>query len=262
MIQHSEVARCLKQHGYKTVAVQSGYPITECPSFDRYISICPFVLNEFQRALFHTTCFSPLHYLASCWSGSWYSSHRQLVLGDLAAIPNAVDNSISPCFVFAHILMPHPPFVFDARGNTVNPPMHTFGTKWDRRKYSDQIAFANTQVTKVVDAILSSSRRPSLIILQGDHGPDTEWFERKVSYTERPKDRFAIFNAIYLPPGVDVGLYDTMTPVNTFRLILDRYFYTNLGRLEDRCYFSEYANPYVFVDVTPNRCESVADRRK
>lgn len=262
MIEGSEVTRCLKQHGYKAVALQSGCPLTECPSFDRYISICPLMLDDFQLACFDTSCFCPLQYLVSCWTGSCYSSHRRLLLGDLTAIPHATENSRSPCFVFAHLLLPHPPFVFDAQGNPVEPAMHIFGSRWDHRQYSDQVAFANTQLTTLVDKILSSSRRPSLIVLQGDHGPGTEWFPQKVSLAERLRQRFGILNAIYLPPGVNVGLYATMTPVNTFRMILDHYFRTNLGRLEDRCYFSEYASPYAFADVTPNRCESVADRRK
>lgn len=262
MIQHNDVVRCLKRNGYETVAVQSGYPLTECPSFDRYISICPFMLDELQLALFRTTCLCPLEYWASCWMGSAYSSQRRLVLGDFAMIPKAIEGSSRPCFVFSHILSPHPPFVFDAQGNPVDPPTHTFGAVASHREYVEQLAFTNMQLGKVVDTILSSTRRPSVIILQGDHGPGTEWFRQEVSFSERVHDRFGILNAIYLPPGVDAGLYDTMTPVNTFRLILDRYFHTNLGRLEDRCYLSEYAAPYAFLDVSPQVTELVADRRR
>lgn len=262
MIQHNEVVRCLKQNGYEAVAVQSGYPLTECPSFDRYISICPFMLDEFQLALFRTTCLCPLEYWASCWLGSAYTSQRRLVLGTFAMIPKAIEGSSRPCFVFAHILSPHPPFVFDAQGNPVDPATHTFGAVASHREYVEQLAFTNRQLRTIVDAILSSTHRPSVIILQGDHGPGTEWFRQEASFSERLHDRFGILNAIYLPPGVDAGLYDTMTPVNTFRLILDRYFHTNLGRIEDRCYFSEYAAPYAFLDVSPQLTELIADRRR
>jgi len=42
------------------------------------------------------------------------------------------------------------------------------------------------------------------------------------------------FNAILLPSGGEEDLYNTITPINTFRVIFDRYFGTNLGLVPDR----------------------------
>ena len=263
LIQRNEVARCLKQHGYSTVAVQSGYPLTECPSFDRYIVTCPFILNEFQAALYRTTFIYHLQYLTSRWTGSLHTSQRRLMLGGLSAIPKAVQDCPSPCFVFAHILLAHPPFIFDAQGRPLELSLKDLydGTQ-NRTQYAGQIAFGNTQVLNVIDTIRSTSRRPALIILQGDHGPGPEWFNAHASDAERQSERSANLNAICLPPGVDVGLYDTMTPVNTFRLIFDHYFNTKLGRLEDYCYYSKYSTSYAFQKITSETHEIVADRRK
>ena len=86
-------------------------------------------------------------------------------------------------------------------------------------------------------------------ILQGDHGPCSLLGDEaaKNSYL---RERFSILSAVYLPPEIDVKLYKSMTPVNTFRLILDGLFHTHLGLLEDRSYFDEHLYSCDFTDVT------------
>jgi len=64
------------------------------------------------------------------------------------------------------------------------------------------------------------------------------------------KERFSIFNAYYLPRGGTSKLYPTITPVNTFRIILNYYFGMNYKVLEDKSYFSTWNHPYKFIDVT------------
>ncbi|NQT37569.1 MAG: hypothetical protein HQ581_08775, partial [Planctomycetes bacterium] len=64
------------------------------------------------------------------------------------------------------------------------------------------------------------------------------------------RERFSILSAIYVPPGVDLGLYDDMTPVNTFRLVLDHYLQTDLGLLEDECFVPTKYGGLEFLDVT------------
>jgi len=59
------------------------------------------------------------------------------------------------------------------------------------------------------------------------------------------------FIAIRLPENDSGGeFYETMTPVNIFRTVFNRYFNTTYERLEDRTYYSDYARPYRFTDIT------------
>jgi hypothetical protein len=53
-----------------------------------------------------------------------------------------------------------------------------------------------------------------------------------------------------LPQGKEQALYETITPVNTFRLIFDEYFNARLGFVEDKNYYSSSSHPYKFIDVT------------
>jgi hypothetical protein len=64
------------------------------------------------------------------------------------------------------------------------------------------------------------------------------------------KAQFKILNAYYLPNGGEKYLYDSISPVNTFRVIINAYFGEHLELLPDRSYYSNYIMPYNFVDVT------------
>jgi hypothetical protein len=59
-----------------------------------------------------------------------------------------------------------------------------------------------------------------------------------------------ILNAIYLPDAAYEHLYEDITPVNTFRLLLKQYLGADLALLDDRCFYSFYSKPYAFTDVT------------
>jgi len=57
-------------------------------------------------------------------------------------------------------------------------------------------------------------------------------------------------NAIYLPDGKNDLFYPSITPVNTFRVIFNKYYGTNLKLLPDLSYFSSHEDPYGFTDVS------------
>jgi hypothetical protein len=60
------------------------------------------------------------------------------------------------------------------------------------------------------------------------------------------RERAAILNAYYLSGGDDSHLYPDITPVNTFRVVFNTAFGTDLSLLEDTTYISTYTYPYAF----------------
>ncbi len=141
----------------------------------------------------------------------------------------------SPTFTFAHIPVPHPPFVFDHEGNFTGTTgfVGEYGNHWlPKQAYVDQVLYLNAAVEEVVDSLLTQSETPPIIVIQGDHGPMSHWM--------RSRETLAILNAYYLPGGGDQYLYPSITPVNSFRLIFDLYFDTQLGLLEDYSYLANY----------------------
>jgi hypothetical protein len=186
-----------------------------------------------------------------------YQRHRERVLDAFSQIKSLVEVE-SPKFALVHIIAPHPPFVFDREGNPVEPdgPYNIFdaldyvgGMDKYTSGYNEQLVYINTLLEETIGYILDHSDDPPIIVLQADHGPAAYfgW--------ERPdqscfKERFSILNAYYLPQGKEQALYETITPVNTFRLIFDEYFNSRLGFLADRSYYSSSSHPYKFIDVS------------
>ena len=101
----------------------------------------------------------------------------------------------------------------------------------------------------VIDSIISKSKTPPVIIVQADHGPGSLFNMENLEDTYL-KERFSIVEAYYLPGGDHKNLYESITPVNTFRLIFNMYYGTDYDLLEDRNYFSRWSHPYECIDVT------------
>jgi len=88
-----------------------------------------------------------------------------------------------------------------------------------------------------------------IIILQGDHGPGAFYNMLELD-NSCVYERFSILNAYYFPNGDYQLLYPSVTPVNSFRVVLNRYFGAQLDLLEDRSYYASWSSPYLFTDVT------------
>jgi hypothetical protein len=254
MIQDSSVVRFLKLQGYTVVALASGYSVTDLRTSDVHIS----PRRSWNELEIRLLCSTPIPWLATRGTVfDPYAVHREKILYTLDHLTNTTQPS-PPYFVFAHVLAPHGPFVFDQQGNPVQPrgqfdlrdPIvyEEDQTAVEEIKgYTEQLTFVTNKIRTVIDTLLSQSSRPTVIILQGDHGP---------GHISTAKDangiltRLAILNALLLPGQGAQDLYEEITPVNTFRLIFDKYFGTDLELLEDRSYFSSWERPYEFRDVT------------
>ena len=60
-----------------------------------------------------------------------------------------------------------------------------------------------------------------------------------------------ILNAYYFPGLNYDELYQTITPVNSFRLIFSHYFGLSLEKLPDKSYFiPDIDHPYKHIDIT------------
>ena len=150
----------------------------------------------------------------------------------LETVSNIVSNINEPTFVYAHFGVPHGPFVFDQFGNEY-PFFRQLMQTDERNLYVNQLIYTNTLLKRVIGAILEKSERPPIIIIQGDHGPRALCS----NHEDNVRLRMSIFNAFYLPNKGATVLYDSITPVNTFRVIFNYYFGTNYELLEDRSYY-------------------------
>ena len=155
-----------------------------------------------------------------------------------------------PKFVFAHILLPHDPYVFKADGSPLSEE-EADGTP-EPQLYADHLAYANSQIKEIVGYLLAGAEesRP-IVIIEGDEGPLMCQSVDCVSDTpEYLRIRLGNLVAMYLP-GVDVVIPDTFTSVNTFRVVLREYFGAELEPLPDRSFtWPDNDHIYDFRDVT------------
>ena len=263
MIADNRVMKELRQRGYTLVSFASGYTGTDIKNAD--VHFAPrWALSEFQNVLISTT---PLPLILDrLLHRSQYDIHRSEVLYALQHLPDAA-RLPHPVFVFAHIVSPHPPFVFGAHGEKVDPKGFftmteggEFGSidKEDVRRdyvagYRDQVTFLDGKVKEMVRRILLTSPQPPVIILQGDHGPGSmlNWDDPE---PDELAERFAILNAYYIPGYSQIAnrqspIPDSITPVNTFRLLLNHLLGTNYSYLPDKSWFSTIARPWHFYDA-------------
>jgi hypothetical protein len=62
--------------------------------------------------------------------------------------------------------------------------------------------------------------------------------------------RMCILNAYLVPEEMRAALYPEISPVNTFRLILNYCLGTDIPLVEDRAFFSTWGGDYDFRDMT------------
>ncbi|GAB1354915.1 hypothetical protein MASR1M12_36550 [Erysipelotrichia bacterium] len=111
MIQNNRLFETLKKWGYRTVAFSSGYSGTEIRNADVYISRS-ILGREFTDTLVNMTFLAALKLPFFDLSVSQADIHRERIRQTLQEIPTL--DFAEPACVFAHIICPHPPFVFAA----------------------------------------------------------------------------------------------------------------------------------------------------
>lgn len=195
-------------------------------------------------------------------------------LKDLAAKP------AGGRFIFAHILVPHDPYYFNADGSlNINMGSDDNGEAV-KQKYLNQVKYINSQMTGILSQIKTAGHGQSIVVLQADEGPypfqinDGIFDEADVDGELGTGDMRAWSDAdlamkygnlaAYYLPGTDLAADHTgADSVNIFRLILNTYFDQKLAYLP-QCYYA-YPNgrdePMAFTDITARLTGHAADAR-
>jgi hypothetical protein len=254
----NETRKFLESQGYQTVGIASGWGLTTMTDTDVYKQPYPIFLDEFGEFFIQNTNLSLFGFLGDHGvSFPSYDTHRQIVQYELEQLKE-ISELASPKFTFVHIISPHPPFVFDAEGGSINPDypftiadnryLITPPSKY-QKDYLNQMTFINTQIIEVIDTILEKSVTQPIIIIQGDHGPGI-FVDYESAFPPCFYERYSILNAYYLPGVNPEAVPQDITPVNTFRMIFNQYFSADLEILPNRQHFSYPETVHQFEDVT------------
>ena len=260
LIHQSAVRQIFEGMGYKFINFETGFTFTEMRDADLFLGPAPadyqednpaLQLNAFESMLVKTTAVALLTDAQARWSDPVNSAldtrkahivREVYLLNKLPALPKEVPG---PKFVYAHILIPHPPFVFSKEGINLSFPGNDGATTYGPTAkdfavgYRNQLDYINAAMIPILKQIILDSKTPPIIIIQGDHGVD-------------PKRAYNL-NAYYFPGDAQKTLYSTITPVNSFRLILNDYFGGNYELLPDINYTSSDKLPFNFETVVNER---------
>jgi hypothetical protein len=249
LLYNNEVVKILSERGYSIISV-GGFKIKADARY-QYGEV-----RDFLPSLLSSTWIYPLTFFGFL-NSSIYGYQRENILYDFEILKR-IPEIKEPTFTFAHIICPHPPYIFNEDGGSpIFKPLELFyllknkenGELWhsqECRIYTKQALFVAKQIKIAIEHILSLSPE-SIIIIQGDHG-------QFLGLADRPSKklfrlRTSILNAYYFPGGKGKLLYNGISPVNSFRVIFDEYFNENYKLLPDVSYFSSENNLWDFITI-------------
>jgi len=254
---HLAVPTALKELGYQYIHIGNWWtPTATNVDADRVFHYSG--QDEFSTVLGQTTLLRAFNEPEAAPTDPWdwrvlreHTLYGLEKLGEVPALPG-------PKFVFAHILLPHDPYVFNADGTyTGRAQVQELGQP---ESYRRQLSYGNSRMLDIVDRIIAGSGDDAVIMIQADEGPfparyrADEWgFEWRDATDAELEEKFGILFAMRVP-GADLdaaGFHDTITPVNTFRVIFNARFGTDLPLLPDRSFAHEdLYHFYDFFEIT------------
>jgi len=249
---NNKVMNFLKSQGYTIASFDSGWGFTRDMK-SAELQLCgdnQLFNSNFLIMLVKASALNPVYVKI------FESSHVELKICVFDELPKVQNRSSEPIFVFAHIMLPHPPFIFDADGGIRSVDNLDLSLEIkdnnNREAHLEQLKFVNKKITQVVDQLLDLEN-PPVIIISSDHGSaflfDGMLENWDNATNEMIKERMDNIMFIYLPSNKTNIFYENITPVNIFRVLFNNYFGTDLEILEDRSFFSKDGY-YDLIDVT------------
>ena len=144
---------------------------------------------------------------------------NEKILSELARLPTRFAGR--PRFVYAHLMMPHDPYLYDSHGQT-KPMALVLSNKMDSHAYLEQLIYTDQLILKTVRSILSQSKTPPIILVRGDHG------FRHLPPPDRDAEEREAFFAAYFPDNRSLDWPANVSHAMVFRDILNRYFGTSI----------------------------------
>lgn len=260
ILNNPPIAQTFKQNGYQYNQLSSWWDFTRVgikadsnpdESFRLTAAGKHFYLTDLQRDIIHKSIFAPL-LKKGAGPVLKYDLDRnprenfEAQMSSLQTIAGRSNKSI-PQFSFAHILAPHPPYVFKADGSEPNYDEEANDNGADEiYKYTQEATYVNKQIKKIVSGI--QTKDPSaVIVIQADEGPYPKQFRGPLTQDHfydpldlplnKMQQKFGVMASYYMP-GIDQSKVKQIdASVNTFRFVLNNYLGYSLPMLPD-CNFA------------------------
>lgn len=233
-ISQNELCDILKKQGY-AINNYSIFDLKDAP-----VKISPYLteltwrsvlgqtfFNKLRRDIgWHLARFFPKDHLPAARKRKAETDLKRMQETFNGVVNVAKQRSGAPQFTYAHFLLPHETYYFDSTGKRLD--LHyTAQTLVNKKDYINQLVYTNKFVlAPLIDSIFSHAKKPFTIVIQGDHG------YRNYS-AEKVMLEFENFSAVYFSDHQYGPAYDSLSSVNTFRLLLNKHFGQQLPLLKD-----------------------------
>lgn len=238
------VVEAFRLHGYETVAIPAVVNEFRLDTVDADLDSGEMV--QLETVILGKTLLAPVV--------NWLAPeliHQQQRDRSLTAIAAIEALAVDPRqqFVFAHLMLPHSPFVFGRDGEPIPQPdcvptCSIFEGPSDKeewvRRYGDQVVFTNALLLDLIDSLLEGGREP-VLILMSDHGARA-WRE------EDPQEMLLNFFAA-LTPGAPGLFPEDATPINVFPRLIREYLDEAVPLLADKFFLPDGYGPLVIKAV-------------
>lgn len=259
VLNNAKVLNILRSQEYKTIAFDASiFEVVYLKSADIFHQTPGTKFSLYQNELVNMSIIRAFNRRKRIVTASPEDFHRRKIL-DAFRVMETIPSKKQPYYVHGHVLAPHQPFLFDKDGNPRDagydytiwrPFKHDSDNSHYKEGYIDQLQFVNKKLMHLIDKIIAESKNPPIIIIQGDHGSCSELRNHQGFDNNDFKERFSILNAYYFPDQDYSMLYDSITPVNSFKVVMNRYFGKAYKLDPDRAMYSDWAYPYKLYDVT------------
>jgi Sulfatase len=158
--------------------------------------------------------------------------YNRKIIDSLHILLNYIPNNHQRIFVYAHVLMPHEPYL-PLEINFTHKKRQLFASK-DDQAFLNFVRYTDSTILNMLhngfDSLSSDQKSNTLVILQADHGYR---YLQKGGKDLRWRSSFGILNAVLWPKNSKVKFYNGMSSVNTFRILFRDVWEINLSTLSD-----------------------------
>ena len=142
--------------------------------------------------------------------------------------------SDSPRFVYAHLMLPHEPFYLDKNGKRVSDTALILNGLNLKDAYLEQLIYTNKLLAELIPLVSDDASHQRVVIIQGDHG------FRDYEFANSKEKEFMNLNAYYFSDHNYSMLYNSISPVNSFRVVLNKYFCQSFPLLKDSSIYFQH----------------------
>jgi hypothetical protein len=240
----NKVMSTFSDHNYSVIETNSGMRWKDFSNVDtRFCYDVNFINSEFLEQILRKSIikyFIEQHQI---------DTRRDVVKCVFNELSEIALHSDGPTYVFSHLYIPHPPFIFGPNGEHVNPDhseISGLNNRENTQGYLNQLIYATSEISIVITNIVENDPN-AIIILQGDTGTKTGINPDEKTTIKEIYQAHSILYAVRMP---DVNNFENAISANTYRIIFNNYFDMDYEYLEQRVYVPNEDNTWKDITKT------------